>query len=313
MSKRRYFKELRLQQFRALIEVGRRGTFTAAAEALGLSRTSVWQQIRSLEDDFGVELAVVRGQQLNLTAEGKQLLEMIEPIVDGFDSVKAAFMDRLGHLKRRLVVATTASLLNHELREAVRCYRKSHPDVSLSLVDRPSMAALELISHGQADLAVIGNVKPAKDNQMLKTQYLTHYPFVLACPKKHELAQRKSFKLADLARYPLILPSIGTNSRKRIDAVLQQAGIADDVQLALDSNNASLLLSYVEQGLGIALTSMSPLLLKESSDRLACRDVCDLFGKEDVFLVQRQQRYPLAHIADFVNLVVHTVNEKVKP
>src|SRR4051812_20348604 len=107
MNQRRYFKELRLQQFRALMEVSRKGTFTAAAQALGLSRTSVWQQIRSLEDDFGVELAVVKGQKLNLTPEGHQLLEMITPIVDGFDGVKTAFLDRLGRMQRRLEVATT--------------------------------------------------------------------------------------------------------------------------------------------------------------------------------------------------------------
>ncbi len=305
-NKRRYFKELRLQQFRALTEVARQGTFTAAAQALGLSRTSVWQQIRSLEDDFGVELAVVRGHHLTLTPEGALLLQMIEPIVDGFDGVKSAFHDRLGMLKRRLVVATTASLLSYELRSAVEMYRKEHPEVSLSLVDRPSMAGLELLLHGEADVAIIGRVGELKDKP-LTTRHLTDYPFMVAFPKKHELARSKTFKLADLARFPLILPSEGTNARERINAVLEQAGIADTIQLALDSNNARLLLSYVEQGLGVALTSMSPILAKNFSEHLALRDVGDLFGKEEVLIVQRQQRYPLPHTADFINIVVRSV------
>lgn len=306
-SKRRYFKELRLQQFRALMEVARKGTFTAAAQALGLSRTSVWQQIRSLEDDFGVELAVVRGHQLTLTPEGSLLLEMISPIVYGFDGVKAAFHDRLGRLKRRLIVATTASVLNYELRVAVESYRKSHPDVSLSLVERSSILGLQLLVHGEADLAVIGRVAGMKEGG-LTTRHLTDYPFMVVYPKKHELAGRKGFKLSDLARYPLILPSEGTNARERISAVLEQAGIADDIQLAMDSNDSRLLLSYVEQGLGVALCSMSPLLAKSYSERLAFRDVCDLFGKEEVLLVQRQQKYPLAHAADFVNTVVKSLS-----
>ena len=310
MNKRRYFKELRLQQFRALMEVARKGTFTAAAEALGLSRTSVWQQIRSLEDDFGVELATVKGQKLNLTTEGQELLRMIEPIVDGFDSVKAAFLDRLGKMQRRLVVATTASLLNHELREPVEIYRRSHPDVSLSLVDRPSKSALELLSHGEADVAIIGRVINAKGSAAMKTQVLTHYPFVLACPKKHDLIQRKTFKLTDLAKFPLILSSRGTNARERVESVFQQAGLSDSVQLALDSNNAGLLLSYVEHGLGVALTSVSPLLQKSFADRIAFRDVCDIFGKEEITLVQRPQRYPLAHASVFIDVVLRSLNVK---
>ena len=307
LSKRRYFKELRLQQFRALTEVSRKGTFTAAAQALGLSRTSVWQQIRSLEDDFGVELAVVRGHHLTLTAEGALLLQMIEPIVDGFDGVKSAFHDRLGMLKRRLVVATTASLLSYELRSVVEIYRKAHPEVSLSLIDRPSMAGLDLLLHGEADVAVIGRVDNMKDKP-LNTRHLTDYPFILAFPKKHELARNKALKLTDLVRYPLIMPSEGTNARERINNVFEQAGIAETIQLVLDSNNARLLLSYVEQGLGVALTSMSPVLAKNFSDHLALRDVSDLFGKEEVLLVQRQQRYPLPHTADFINIVVKSLS-----
>jgi len=310
VTKRRYFKELRLQQFRALMEIFRQGTFTAAALALGLSRTSVWQQIRSLEDDFGVEMAIVRGQKLSLTPEGRQLLEMVEPIVDGFDGVKTAFLDRLGRMKRRLVVATTTSLLNFELRAAVESYGKLHPDVSLSLVDRTSAAALELLSHGHADIAIVGRVPALKDQPILKAQTLLHYPFVLACPKKHELVSRKGFKLSDLLRYPLIIPSVGTNARQRIETVLQQAGMMDDIRWVLDSNNAGLLLTYVEQGLGIALGSMSPFLIKECADRLAFRDVCDLFGTEEVLLVQRKQRYPLAHVSRFAEVVLNTVTKK---
>jgi molybdate transport repressor ModE-like protein len=306
-NKRRYFKELRLQQFRALTEVARKGTFTAAAQALGLSRTSVWQQIRSLEDDFGVELAVVRGHHLTLTPEGMLLLQMIEPIVDGFDGVKAAFHDRLGILKRRLVVATTASLLSYELRAAVEIYRKEHPEVSISLVDRPSKAGLDLLLHGEADVAVIGRVDEMQ-GRITTTRHLTDYPFFLAFPKKHELARSKTVKITDLVRYPLILPSQGTNARDRIDAVLEKSGIAGTIQLALDSNNARLLLSYVEQGLGVALTSMSPILAKNFSEHLALRDVCDLFGKEEVLIVQRQQRYPLPHVNDFINTVVKSLS-----
>lgn len=309
MNKRRYFKELRLQQFRALMEVARKGTFTAAAEALGLSRTSVWQQIRSLEEDFGAELAVVRGHHLNLTPEGHLLLELIEPIVDGFDGVKASFQDRRGQLKRRLVVATTASLLNHELKDVVESFRKAHPDVTLSLVDRSSMAALELLAHGEADVAVIGSVSKIENADALQIRHLTHYPFILACPKKHDLNKLKTFKIADLARHPLILPSAGTNARSRIDEVFLNAGISEEIQLALDSNNAGLLLSYVEQGLGIALTSMSPRLAESCSARLALRDVSDLFGKEDILLVQRKQRHPLSHATAFVNVVLKTVVE----
>ena len=312
MAERRYFKELRIQQFRALVEIGRHGTFTAAADALALSRTSVWQQIRSLEEEFGAELVVVHSHQPQLTNEGRLLLELIGPLVDGFDGVKAAFQDRIGTLKRRLVVATTSSLLNHELRKPVELFRRKHPDVGISLVDRPSTAARELLLRGLADVAVVGRLADTAQETEIRSDTLVHYPFVLATPKKHPLAQKRDFELAELVKFPILCPSAGTNSRIRIDTVLNKAGLSGQIQLALDSHNAALLLTYVEQGLGIALTSMSPELLKQFKTKLHIRDVSEIFGIEEIMLVQRKRRFAMPHVDSFVEIVQREVKPEAK-
>lgn len=307
MAKRHYYKELRLQQFRALLEIQRRRTFTGAAEALGLSRTSVWQQIRSLEEEIGAELVVVRGQQPQLTDEGQMLVELAGPLLDGFDGIKPAFLDRVGRLHRRLIVATTTSLLNHELREPMAAYRRLHPEVTLNLVDRPSTAALELLRNGEADIAVIGRIERLDDEAMLRGQKLASYPFVLACPRRHplekKLARSVVSALAAAVEYPLVLPSVGTNARRRIDRVLGDAGLNGRVQLALDSNSASLLLTYVEQGLGVALTSISPELAEQFKKRVALIDLSSVLGEEEIVLVERSRRFPLPHVRQFVEIV----------
>ena len=56
MAERHYFKELRLQQFRGLQAIIRLGSFSAAARDLGLTKASVWQQVRALEEEFGCKL-----------------------------------------------------------------------------------------------------------------------------------------------------------------------------------------------------------------------------------------------------------------
>jgi hypothetical protein len=47
---RLFFKELRIRQLRALMELSRQKTFSAAASLLGLSVVSAWRQVRSLEE-----------------------------------------------------------------------------------------------------------------------------------------------------------------------------------------------------------------------------------------------------------------------
>src|SRR5262245_60253547 len=120
MRQRRYFKEMRLQQLRGLCEVARQGSFAAAAQTLRISRPAIWQQVRALEREFGASLVERRGRKAELTGDGRLLLEIVAPLVTGFDGIKTAFRDRREELVRHLTVATTATLLAYELQAPVR-------------------------------------------------------------------------------------------------------------------------------------------------------------------------------------------------
>jgi DNA-binding transcriptional LysR family regulator len=79
---RRYFKELRFPQLRSLVALARKGTFSAVAKAFQMSIPSVWQQIRALEQEFGVAMVRPSGKTVELTEEGWPLVEMSQPLVD---------------------------------------------------------------------------------------------------------------------------------------------------------------------------------------------------------------------------------------
>src|SRR5437868_4699415 len=113
MSKtsRYYFKELRLQQFRGLVALSRWQTFSAAATALRLTRASVWQQVHSLEKEMGSTLLRTRGHRVELTDAGRKLVEIVAPLVAGFDSVQTAFSSIQGDLPHGLVIATAPPFL----------------------------------------------------------------------------------------------------------------------------------------------------------------------------------------------------------
>ena len=61
-----------LRQLRTLSEVVDRGSFSAAAEALGISQPAVSQQIRALESDVGAKL-LERGRRTRLTDRGRMV------------------------------------------------------------------------------------------------------------------------------------------------------------------------------------------------------------------------------------------------
>lgn len=73
-----------------------------------------------------------------LTDDGELLARMASPLVERFDSLRSILAERRGELRRTLTPTTTATILRYEISPVIASYRKSHPDVELSLIDRPN-------------------------------------------------------------------------------------------------------------------------------------------------------------------------------
>ena len=304
---RHYFKELRLQQFRSLVALARWQTFSAAAAALKITRASVWQQVRSLEQDLACTLLRTRAQRVELTPAGHRLVEIAAPLVAGFDSAKTALHTAIGaDVPQTLAIAASPSFLVHELREPIRQLHALHPKLHLTFLERNSGAAVELLDQGGADLAIAARPVNVAARPGLDYTPLASYPFTLIFPPEHPLLAKKRLQLRELVRHPLILPGNATYCRQHFDSVVSQAGLGDKVNIVIESNFPVMLFEYVRLGLGIALT---PLPAEPTASPpwhhadVVLRPVPHLFGEEPIYYVRRKGQFETPYAARFRELV----------
>jgi len=307
-DKRRYYKEMRVSQLRALIELDRNRGFSRAAAALQLTTPSVWQQIRALEADFGCSLVQVNGHDVTLTEEGQMLLMLIQPVVSGFDSLRSQFEEMKQSRGTRLTVAAPTDVLMNELPDVIRRYRKDCPDVAITVIDRSSAEARKLIEAGEVDLALAGNLGDPLAKTLSAESIMT-FPFMLLCPKKHPLVHLKSVTAEAVAGYPIVMPTRGTNARRRTDDVFRSAGLTEQLQIALEASVKELLIRYVQMEFGIAIAPVSAGFTAANEGRLKAenlvlRNISDVFGEESLLLLRQQNRHEPEHVAQFRRLVV---------
>ena len=79
MAKRENYNDLYL-----FMQVVREGSFTAAAQRLGLAQSGISRSVRELEERLGVQLLARTTRRLSLTHAGEQLYRAIE---SGFDAL----------------------------------------------------------------------------------------------------------------------------------------------------------------------------------------------------------------------------------
>ncbi len=304
---RRFFKELRFRQLRALVELSRQKTFSAVASALKMSVVSAWRQVRALEEEFGVQLVDRQGQHVVLTDDGRLLVEMAEPMVESFLSLRSVFDDRHGKAPRKLTVAAPAGVLTDALPEPVTVYRRQFPNVGLRLMERPSRGALAALLAGQADIAIIGMTNADEAPASLSLHRLARYPIHLLCPAGHELAKEKRLTVKQIARHPLVLSSEDTSDRAQVDLTFASAGVLANINVAISASRVPLISRYVSMGFGVALLApgdITPPVRGRTRSALVWRDVSSLFGHEDLFLLQRSGRFELPHVRVFRELVM---------
>lgn len=313
-SSRRFFKEVRLQQFRSLVAVARWHTFSAAANALKLTRASVWQQVRGLEQQFSCALVRTRGKRVELTAAGSKLVEIVAPLVAGFDSVKSTLDESLsGDLPQTLAIASAPSFLIYELREPIFKVHARFPKLQLSLLERNSSAAIELLDRGGADFALAAQPRHIPFKPSLEYTPLATYPFTLICPPGHPLLAKRSLTLRDFTRFPLILPGQIAYCRQHFDSTLDKHGLLTSANIVIESNFPIMLFEYVRMGLGVALTPLPAQPASAPSWHHAgvvLRNVSSLFGVEPICFVRRRGQFETPHAAAFRELLTKTGKTK---
>lgn len=141
----------RLTAMQVFSEVAQRGSFTAAAEHLGMNRVMVTRYVNDLEQWLGTRLLQRSTRRISLTAAGesclarcRQMLELSADMQEGFDQ-----RDRTPKGQLRITASMSFGLAH--LAAAISDYLTRYPEVSVDMlmVDR----SVNLIED-RVDLAV---------------------------------------------------------------------------------------------------------------------------------------------------------------
>lgn len=253
------YKEMQLPQLRSFCVAATEGNFTAAAHALGLSVPTVWNQVRALERRLGTSLMRRRGRAVELTAEGRLLLDLVHPHVSGLDSLELLFQSLQPSLPRQLTVVSNPHLISSQLLEPSRLFSTRFPDVRLKLhVTVMHYEVVRMVERGDADLGVVMYDREAPRSALLTFERLFDLRLVLLTPRGHPLARKKKVTAHDLVEHPLILPPPQTYARQVLERMLKRSDLDSKAHIVLETALLDIIRKYVAAGIGISLVHLEP-------------------------------------------------------
>ena len=307
---------MKIQQIRYACEVARQGlNVSAAAEALHTSQPGVSKQVKSLEDELGVEIFVRHGKRIAAVTEpGKAVLAIAERLLAEAANLKRAGEEFANERLGTLTIATTHTQARYALPKAVAAFKKRYPDVRLVLHQGNPTQICEMVRTGEADLAIA-------------TEAIAEYPELVSLPcyqwnrcvvvpPGHPLLKVKPLTLEAIAQFPVVTYDFAFAGRSQINKAFEKRGLAPNFVLtALDSD---VIKTYVELGLGIGILATMGFDAKRDHG-LHALDASHLFESSTTRLGIKRGAWLRGYVYEFIelfaprlprDLVENTVMEK---
>ena len=151
----------RLDHLRSFLRVAELGSFTAAAEQLGLPKASVSLAVQRLEAEVGVQLLHRTTRRVRLTADGAQFQQRARDLLDDMEDLQGMFR-RDTQLKGRLRVDMSSGLARQLVIPHLPGFLEKHPglEIELSGTDR----RVDLVREGFDCVVRVG---PLDDNTLV--------------------------------------------------------------------------------------------------------------------------------------------------
>jgi DNA-binding transcriptional LysR family regulator len=251
-----------LQQLQAFVAVAERGSFRAGADHIHLSAPALSRRIDKLETILGARLFNRTTREVELTPLGRVFLDRTRAALDDLEAAMLGIADIAASRSGLVTVACVPSAAIHFLPSVVRSFSERYPLIRIRVVDEAAGQVLASVLSGESDFGIsfMGSLLPGIDFDPIHTD-----PFVLAMPRNHALAKRKSLSWADLSGERLIAVGRTSGNRQLLDDALAKSGISPSYRFEV--NHIATLLGMVEAGLGLAavprlaLPSVNPALL----------------------------------------------------
>lgn len=232
--------------------------FRHAANALGISQSSVSARVKALEEDLGILLFERHARGVRLTEVGRHFVEKITIGLDHLDhAVKTAGMVARGE-HGRMRIAVPAIISGSFLAELLRLFRQRHPGVSLEITEGTARDAVMQLRADRLDVALVAGSPDVPDchSRRIWTERL-----LAAFPTSHPLAQRSNVTWVDLASETFLVRHGGTGPQVQNHIVLRLAGHRPNLSILRVNVEKGTLLSMIAQDYGITIVGEATLLM----------------------------------------------------
>src|SRR3954469_16344980 len=214
---------MELRHLRTIEAVARHRSFTKAAEELFLAQSAISQQISRLEAEIGIQIFRRSSRSVELTEEGKVILDHARRVLAEFDEMQGEMEALTGVMRGIVRIGGIYPFGPYDLYGVLAAYRAKYPGVAIHMVEDTQDTMLAMLRGDELDCA-FASVDPDTIGSEFAGTLLWEEEFVVISSPDHAFAAQPTVTWDEVIEQDLIAYRENSALRRRFETTIGRRG-----------------------------------------------------------------------------------------
>lgn len=223
---------LQLTYFQAVCKLG---STTKAAAALSVSQPTISVSIRDLEQEFSVSLFTRNKNRLEVTPEGRVLLELSEDLLRKADEISSVMQDLSGK-RKRIRVGISPMLCSVLLSRLLKDFKVNYPDTDIQVVEDGRVPLFLKLENDEVDMILMS--EEGDESIPIKARCrklpVTELEYCCCVSPEHRLANYERAGAKEIGSDPLVTFTSGYHQESFVNRFFSEKGLVPNIAFRSD-------------------------------------------------------------------------------
>lgn len=261
---------MEIRNLRTFQQVAEKTGFTAAANALGYSQSTVSFQIKQLEEELNCLLFERINHTVALTEQGRELLEYAQKVLNLTDEFKQS-RTVTDEPEGIVHIVTPDSICEAMMMTNYLDFYSHHPKINLKFSTADTGDMFRMLDRNEADIIHTLDSHVYSREYIIAKEEQIQMHFVTCAGSKYV---GKPHSIRDILHEPFVLTEKGIGYRRALDNALEKMSL--EVRPILELGRTDIITEVLSNGIGISF--LPDFVTKEGfeSGKLAYLDITDI-------------------------------------
>lgn len=191
--------------------------FSAAAEKLGYTQSTVSSQIRQLEKELDAVLFDRFYHKTTITSDGEKVLRYARRIVEEQQQLLSD-LKAPEKIEGTIRLAMSSSVCNHYFREDFLRFKEQYPDIGLEITESGTEHMFDMLQKNEVDLVFTLDNHIYEPDYLICAEHEEKVHFIAA--RNHPIFDKKDLTLQEICKEPFILTEKNMSYRRMLSREL---------------------------------------------------------------------------------------------